>query len=207
MAPRPPPTHYEILGVAESALIEEIRLAYRTAAREAHPDSGGRGDRMQHLNRAWHVLQDPGRRASYDQELAAGRRPATPQAPPSSAREAPNAQDLVGTPFDADDYDPYDDLVAAYEDEDDDLVFVGFNAGDVPPVEGWWAMLPPAVLVFGLVLGGVGLLFASPALLVFAGGALFVSFGLFVLVPMRSMIRASQTRASQTRTHRLRRED
>lgn len=199
-------THYQLLGVPETASVEEIHLAYRAAARDAHPDSGGVGDRMQRLNRAWHILQDPGRRAIYDRELAAGRRqvtpgPATPAPEPAGGESDRGAAGRPGRrgdmQFDPSGYDPYDDLGDPYE--DDDFVSVGFQAGDVPPVEGWWAMLPPAVLVLGLAMLGAALIFASPAFLVFAGGALFVALGLFVLVPMRAMLRGAHTDPPRSR--------
>jgi hypothetical protein len=59
---------YAVLGVAPSATADELRLAYRTAARAAHPDRHGDASaaRMAAVNEAWHVLGDPGRRAAYD---------------------------------------------------------------------------------------------------------------------------------------------
>lgn len=67
-------THYDILGVRSDAPVEEIRSAYRTRARESHPDAQASdstrssGD-MAALNEAWRVLSDPGRRALYDASL------------------------------------------------------------------------------------------------------------------------------------------
>ena len=35
------PTYYEILGVEAEATAEDIKAAYRAAAKSAHPDHGG----------------------------------------------------------------------------------------------------------------------------------------------------------------------
>ena len=53
-----------------AATADEVRAAYRRAARDHHPDAGGDAARMTDLNAAWHVLGDPARRAAYDRELA-----------------------------------------------------------------------------------------------------------------------------------------
>lgn len=154
-------THYEVLGVAESATEVEVRAAYWAAARRQHPDSGGEAEAMRRLNEAWRVLQDSGRRAAYDRELARQRRPATPSAPSPGS---------------------------------------GGAAGAGPSgVEGWLALLPPASGAFAVALFGAGWLFASPALFVFAVGALFMSLCLFVLVPLLAMLRSASPR---TRTRR-----
>lgn len=66
---------YALLGVPPAATERELRAAYLAMARRYHPDrmaeSTARersraGDRMAEVNRAWHVLGDPVRRASYD---------------------------------------------------------------------------------------------------------------------------------------------
>lgn len=60
------PDHYATLGVAPDARVDDIKRAYRRAARHAHPDRGGSHERMQALNEAKDVLTDPARRARYD---------------------------------------------------------------------------------------------------------------------------------------------
>ena len=71
-------THYDTLGVAGNASEAELRAAYRTKARQLHPDL--LGDRtptehadderaMQSLNEAWQMLSEPDRRRWYDQSL------------------------------------------------------------------------------------------------------------------------------------------
>jgi hypothetical protein len=61
--------HYEVLGVGPSAQPNEIRDAYRRAARAAHPDRHGAGsaERMAAVNEAWRVLGDSTRRKAYDE--------------------------------------------------------------------------------------------------------------------------------------------
>jgi len=85
----PRPTHYDILGVAPSADVAEIRDAYRRLAREHHPDRVASSDRagveaeMPAINEAYGVLSDPARRAVYDATLRGGpasvRGPAAPR--------------------------------------------------------------------------------------------------------------------------------
>lgn len=64
-------THYERLGVPRDATPEEIRRAYRRAARDAHPDRHGEAsaERMSAVNEAWRVLGDETLRRHYDASL------------------------------------------------------------------------------------------------------------------------------------------
>lgn len=58
---------YAVLGVAKDATLEEIKAAYRTASKAAHPDrEGGSTERMTDVNVAYMLLSDPERRAQYD---------------------------------------------------------------------------------------------------------------------------------------------
>jgi curved DNA-binding protein CbpA len=67
---------YGVLGVAAGASSEAVRAAYRARVRENHsdgkllnPEEQARADaRTAALNRAWHVLSDPGRRRQYDEQ-------------------------------------------------------------------------------------------------------------------------------------------
>ena len=87
-------THYDVLGVAPSARVDEIREAYRRLAREHHPDrtaaSGGAVGpvSMSAINEAYRVLNDPARRAVYDASLRQGSARG-PAAPPSSTTTTP----------------------------------------------------------------------------------------------------------------------
>jgi curved DNA-binding protein CbpA len=62
-------TLYAVLGVDPDADTPTIRRAYRELARLHHPDFGGDTLHMISINDAWHVLSDPERRASYNQQI------------------------------------------------------------------------------------------------------------------------------------------
>ena len=58
---------YTTLGVAQTASRDEVKRAYRTRAKKAHPDrKGGNHEEMAELNRAYALLEDPAKRARYD---------------------------------------------------------------------------------------------------------------------------------------------
>ncbi len=62
---------YSILGVPRSAPAAELKAAYRSLAKQYHPDVGGTaadGRRMAAINYAYHVLGDPTLRQQYDLE-------------------------------------------------------------------------------------------------------------------------------------------
>lgn len=58
---------YEILGVDPGADIAAINAAYRRAARDHHPDRGGKAETFAELQAAVELLRDPERRARYDE--------------------------------------------------------------------------------------------------------------------------------------------
>lgn len=64
---------YAILGVPRGAPSEDIRAAYRAAARSCHPDvcaSRQSTERFALISKAYSVLRDPDMRAAYDRMLA-----------------------------------------------------------------------------------------------------------------------------------------
>jgi curved DNA-binding protein CbpA len=48
--------HYEILGLTRTAGIDDIRAAYRRAAKTAHPDQGGSNEAFRRVQRAAEIL-------------------------------------------------------------------------------------------------------------------------------------------------------
>lgn len=65
-------SHYQVLRVAVTATEKEIKLAYRRAARTAHPDHGGDAATFRRVTAAYETLIDPQRRRAYDRSYAAG---------------------------------------------------------------------------------------------------------------------------------------
>lgn len=65
-------THYDLLGVDPTCSYEELRAAYRRAARARHPDVASQksGATMAEVNEAWRVLSDKSLRRDYDLSIA-----------------------------------------------------------------------------------------------------------------------------------------
>jgi curved DNA-binding protein CbpA len=175
------PTHYEVLGVTVRAGADEVRAAYRRAARDHHPDAGGSARRMSEVNAAWYVLGHAGRRAAYDRQLA--RRPAAaPGAGPPPAPPGPFGPGGTGDGWavDADAYRSAEEWADLAD---------GTPVREGRSLDGWWAILPPATLLASIGLLAAAFVFTAPALLAVAGGMFVLAAGLFVLAPLRAMSR------------------
>ena len=105
--------HYQVLGVASNAPAADIKRAYRRLVVQYHPDKHGGDvryeDQFKTVAAAYRILSDPGRRATYDFQLAQAarrfdeerrrqqQRPATqhvygvPMPPPAPLRTRPPA--------------------------------------------------------------------------------------------------------------------
>ena len=87
-------THYEILGVKQTADEEEIKQGYRRRVKRVHPDRNPDDPRapakFKRVTEAYEVLSDPGRRRAYDRTLPGNEkvrdrptdRPRRPDPPP-----------------------------------------------------------------------------------------------------------------------------
>ena len=62
--------YYDVLGVARGASADEIKKAYRTKAKELHPDRNADKPeaeaQFKEINEAYDALKDPDRKAAYD---------------------------------------------------------------------------------------------------------------------------------------------
>ncbi len=95
-------SHYETLGVSESASAEEVRSAFRKIAREHHPDvssSVASKEAFLLAKEAYEVLSDPDSRRTYDLTLGhsrqseANRRRAQQQSTDKAKRRVQQASD------------------------------------------------------------------------------------------------------------------
>ncbi len=65
-------THYDTLGVSESASDQEIKQAFKKLAMQHHPDKGGDTTKFQEIQTAYDTLSDPHKKHQYDNPINNG---------------------------------------------------------------------------------------------------------------------------------------
>jgi len=151
-------THYEVLRVAPTAPVAEVRQAYIEQARRHHPDRGGDPDAMRAVNEAWAALSDPGRRALYDRQIGA---------PPADAIATEPGFHRVRS--------EEEDLLADLADDN--------PIGGTIRLPRWIAMLPVGAFALSILLGLFGVFFLAPPLIAVAVITFLVSCALFLVSP------------------------
>lgn len=176
------PRHYEILGVDPSASMAEIKRAYLSAARAAHPDHHGHSDaarraaevQMRNVNAAWGVLGDVDERAAYDRQRLRGDRQ--------------NSRAATGRPA-AGHGAPFRPLHPEADEID-------FDERDDRPITdsalpGWLAVGPAALLILGFVSIGFGAIVGAGQVMTFGIISLVIAGVLFlVAAPIVALGRA-----------------
>jgi len=116
-------THYELLGVSPDASPDEIKSAYRRAARRYHPDTNpdnpSAADHFKVIVAAYETLGNADRRADYDDALL-----------------HPDSSDLDGE-YVGDGYVDADDVGNGFGDNGEGFATDGFATGD-PQASGWY---------------------------------------------------------------------
>jgi hypothetical protein len=172
-------THYEDLGVAPDASTVAIRREYLARARRVHPDFHTDADpttrakaerEMRHLNAAWAVLGDEGRRRDYDRDLRA-------RQPPVMRERSTGAASPEFVPYSDDDTD-YSALL-------DDA-----GPGNGVTVPRTIQMAPPLLLGAALVALSAGLVTSFAPLLAAGVVCLLLSALSFVLTPALAVMRS-----------------
>ncbi len=164
-------THYDLLGVSPHATQDEIRRAYRRAARRHHPDANQGGEparrtAMAEINAAWEVLGNPEKRRAYDRAIGMTPRPR----PATSFYEE-----------DGDDDSGYEDLRHLY---DDLVVPQRARPSDM------FIMVPVLLLLAAVGLFAFSLMSESEGMRTAALLMVPVTGASFVAAPLVSMLRA-----------------
>lgn len=63
--------HYKVLGIPKTATLKEIKSAYKSLAKEYHPDINkeeSESSKFVSINEAYSILSDPVKRRQYDNE-------------------------------------------------------------------------------------------------------------------------------------------
>lgn len=87
------PSPHEILGVARTASVEEIKVAYRKAARATHPDLGGSEEAFRAVQQAYQQLNEQQSGDAFERSFQA-----PGQAPRAGYRARPYDERLRTTP-------------------------------------------------------------------------------------------------------------
>lgn len=101
----PPPNYYQLLGLPVNASTEQITAAYRTLAKQHHPDRGGDAHQFQEIKNAYATLTDPTARQQYDQSINIApprpiyRPPQTASSQPTSASGYPYTTPQQSDPY------------------------------------------------------------------------------------------------------------
>jgi curved DNA-binding protein CbpA len=61
--------YYGILGISDTATVEEIKKAFKLKAKEHHPDTGGDAEFFKKIKLAYDNLIDAAKRATFDSSL------------------------------------------------------------------------------------------------------------------------------------------
>ena len=106
------PNYYALFGITPDATAEQVRLAFRKAILQHHPDTNGNKASAQEwtilLKDAYDVLSDPAERSRYDAQLRSEQQSAhtppprerpnpAPSSPPPPSNAAPCAPAERGT--------------------------------------------------------------------------------------------------------------
>lgn len=85
-------THYETLGLAKNASIDNINKAFRKLALKHHPNKGGDAEEFKKLSSAHNILEDPSTRREYNATKASLASPKA-EVPTPRARNIPLSED------------------------------------------------------------------------------------------------------------------
>lgn len=176
-------THYEVLGVSQSADDQTLRRAYLAQAWTYHPDFHSDDaaaprlfaeERMRAINDAWYVLGDRRRREKYDRDL---RLRGTPTPGVRAAYAAHGGHGGHGG-----------DFANGWADDDD---FDG-GEGSGTALPRWLTVAPALSLVLAVGAFSVGLVTGLAGILAAGLGLALLGAALFLIVPMVALNRSKR---------------